>query len=98
MNVALEGAVLCTATVASGLVAGLFYAFSVSVMRGLGRTGDSTFVEAMQNVNVAILNGWFALAFVGAPLSTSLAAVLHLDDGTTQQTWILLAWALLLHR
>jgi uncharacterized membrane protein len=92
---ALGGPVLLVATVSSGLLAGLFFAYSVSVMRGLGRTGDRTFVEAMQEINVAILNGSFALAFIGAPLSTSLAVLVHLDDGDPATlVWVLLAWVL----
>lgn len=74
-----DGAMVA-ATLTSGLTAGLFFAFSVSVMRGLARTDDATFVRSMQEINVAILNGWFAVAFVGAPLSTTLATVLHVGQ------------------
>jgi hypothetical protein len=38
-------------------------------MPGLRRTDDRTFVDAMQSINVAIINGWFALSFAGAPCS-----------------------------
>lgn len=97
MNGALGGPVLLVATLSSGLLAGLFFAYSVSVMRGLGRAGDRTFVEAMQHINVAILNGSFALVLVGAPLSTSLAVLVHLGDGDPATlTWVLLAWGLTL--
>lgn len=41
--------VLAAATVATGLVAGVYYAFACSVMLGLGASGDRTFIEAMQN-------------------------------------------------
>ena len=95
MTELLDRAVLVAATVTSGLLAGLFYAYAVSVMRGLGRTADRTFVESMQQINVAILNGWFTLGFVGAPLSTALALVLHLDGGDRAAlAWIALALAL----
>jgi len=92
MTESLNLAVLVAATVTSGLLAGLFYAYSVSVMRGLARTADRTFVESMRQINVAILNGWFALGFLGAPLTTALALVLHLDgDGRAELAWIVLA-------
>lgn len=95
MNGALGGPVLLVATLSSGLLAGLFFAYSVSVMRGLGRASDRTFVEAMQQINLAILNGSFALAFVGAPLSTSLAVLVQLGPGDPAiLTWVLLAWGL----
>ena len=73
----LRTAALLVAAVTTGLVAGLFYAYACSVMPGLARADDRTFVEAMQWINVAILNGWFAVCFVGAPVACALAAALH---------------------
>jgi uncharacterized membrane protein len=87
---------LIAATVTTGFMAGLFYAFAIAVMPGLARTGDRTFVEAMQRINVAILNGWFAVAFGGALVFTALAGVLHLGgDARPVLPWI--AAALLLY-
>jgi uncharacterized membrane protein len=68
---------LIAATITMGSVSGLFYGFSVSVMPGLRRSGDRTLIETMQRVNVAILNGWFMLGYLGALLFTSVAVVLH---------------------
>ncbi|MFG2909019.1 DUF1772 domain-containing protein [Kitasatospora sp. NPDC048286] len=74
--------VLVAATVTCGLTAGLFYGYSCSVMPALARVDDRTFIEVMQRVNKAILNGWFALGFVGALLATAAAVALHLpSDG-----------------
>ncbi|MGH3730977.1 MAG: DUF1772 domain-containing protein [Micromonosporaceae bacterium] len=73
---------LVAATLTTGLAAGLFAAFSYAVMPGLRRTDDRTMVGAMQQINTAILNGWFALCFGGAVLFTALAAVLHLGYAT----------------
>ncbi|MFD6878697.1 MULTISPECIES: DUF1772 domain-containing protein [unclassified Streptomyces] len=73
---------LIAATITMGLVSGLFYGFSVAVMPGLRATGDRTVVEVMQRVNVAILNGWFMLGYLGALLFTGLAVGLHVPaDG-----------------
>jgi uncharacterized membrane protein len=83
-----RGAALVAATMTMGLAAGLFYVFAYCVMPGLGRTDDRTFVGAMQSINVAILNGWFALSFVGALVFTALAAVLHLRG----EGWPVLPW------
>ncbi|TQF73333.1 DUF1772 domain-containing protein [Rhodococcus spelaei] len=74
----IRGGALFGATVCTGLIAGLFYSFAVSVMLGLHASDDRTFVEAMQRINVAILNGWFALAFGGALAFTVLAVGMHL--------------------
>ncbi|HYS37034.1 MAG TPA: anthrone oxygenase family protein [Pseudonocardiaceae bacterium] len=73
----LRTAVLIAATITTGLVAGLFYAFACSVMLGLGRADDRTFVEAMQRINVAILNGWFAIGFGGAVVLDAVAIALN---------------------
>jgi uncharacterized membrane protein len=79
---------LIAATVTTGLMAGLFCAFSYSVMPGLARTDSRTFVEAMQQINKAILNGWFATCFLGALVFTALAAILHFRNG------VVFAWTI----
>ena len=73
----LRGTALIAATLTTGLMAGLFYAYSCSVMPALKGADDRTFVDTMQRVNVAIVNGWFLLAFLGAAVFGVLAAVLH---------------------
>ncbi|MFF0745815.1 DUF1772 domain-containing protein [Streptomyces sp. NPDC004111] len=66
-----------------GLVSGLFYGFSVSVMPALRRTQDDrSVIDVMQRINVAILNGWFVLGYIGAFLFTAVALALHVpSDG-----------------
>ncbi|MGW6918604.1 anthrone oxygenase family protein [Kitasatospora sp. NPDC054939] len=71
---------LVAATMTTGLTTGLFYAYACSVMPGLKGTDDRTFIEVMQRINVAILNGWFLLGFVGALLFTAAALALHLPS------------------
>ncbi len=91
----LRGVSLVAATITMGLAAGLFYTFSISVMPGLGRTSDRSFINAMQRINVAILNGWFALAFAGALVCTVLAALLQLGaDGREVLWWTVAALVL----
>lgn len=72
---------LVAATLAAGLFAGLFYTFAVSVMIGLRQVDDRTFVGAMQQINVGILNGWFFIIFLGTPVLAALAVMLHLSAG-----------------
>ncbi|MDJ0346231.1 DUF1772 domain-containing protein [Streptomyces sp. H10-C2] len=93
---AFRGVALIGATITTGLIAGLFYAFSCAVMPGLRRTDDRTFVGAMQWINVRILNGWFALGFAGSLLLTVLAGALHLvgDAPDAPLPWIAGAAAL----
>ncbi|WP_411107527.1 DUF1772 domain-containing protein [Streptomyces sp. cmx-4-9] len=68
---------LVAAVLTSALMSGLFYGFSVAVMPGLKQSGDRTVIETMQRINVAILNGWFLLGYLGALLSIGLALGLH---------------------
>jgi len=86
---------LVAAALTTGLAAGLFSAYAYSVMPGLGRTDDRTFVMGMQRINVAILNAWFALCFVGALVFTVLAMALHLPgSGHSVLPWIVAALVL----
>ncbi|KRF11343.1 hypothetical protein ASG90_16425 [Nocardioides sp. Soil797] len=57
-------AALVSGTIATGLVAGIFVAFWTSIMPGLAKTDDATFVHAMQEMNTAILNPVFLVLFV----------------------------------
>jgi uncharacterized membrane protein len=91
----IRGAALVAATITMGLMAGLFFAFTMAVMPGLARASDRSFVEGMQRINESILNGWFALAFGGALVFTAIAAALHLRaDGRPALPWIVAALVL----
>ncbi len=64
---------LLATTLTTGLMAGLFAAFSYAVMPGLGGSSDRTFVEGMQKINASILNGWFMFCFLCGIALTALA-------------------------
>lgn len=74
-------ATLVAAVVGTGLVAGLFYAYAISVMPALRQTEDRVVLDVMQRINVVILNPWFLVAFLGSVGFTGIAAVLHLGSG-----------------
>lgn len=89
--------VLVAATIAAGLIAGLFYAYTCSVMPGLARADAKSFVEGMRGINVAILNGWFMLSFLGAPVLALAAGLLHLRaDARPMLPWLIAAFVFLL--
>lgn len=89
---------LTIATVTTGLMAGLFFAFDISVMPGLAHTDDRTYAEAMQNFNAAIDgSGLFMLVFSAALVVTALAAVLaHVGGRRPVARWAGAAAALYL--
>jgi uncharacterized membrane protein len=52
-------------TLGCGLMAGVFFAFSVFVMKGLGAIQPAHGISAMQSINVAVINPWFMTPFLG---------------------------------
>jgi len=89
---------LIAATMSMGLMAGVFGLYAHTIMPGLGRTDDRTFVGAFQAIDRAIINPWFlAGGFVGALVFTALAAVLHVPaDRRSVLPWIAVALILYL--
>jgi uncharacterized membrane protein len=59
----------------TGLMAGLYFAFSVAVMPALARLDGGRGTEAMQSVNRAILNPLFLAVFLTCGLSGGALAV-----------------------
>lgn len=58
--------ILLLAILITGLSAGLFYAWAISVIPGTRRISDGSYLEAMQAINKAILNPGFFIIFFGA--------------------------------
>jgi uncharacterized membrane protein len=86
-------AALVAATMSVGLMAGVFGSYANSVMPGLGRTDDRTFVGAFQAIDRAIINPVFMAAFLGALVFTGLAVVLHLCSWPRSSArWCSPAW------
>ncbi|MFI5911073.1 DUF1772 domain-containing protein [Dactylosporangium sp. NPDC051541] len=83
---------LAATTLLLGLSAGVFFAYSTSVMLALHHVEDRTFIDVMQNINTAILNGWFLTAYVGAFLLAIATTLLHLGSGhRAPLPWLLAA-------
>ena len=85
--------VTVVAVVLAGLFAGLFVTFSYGIMPGLRHADDSTFVHAMREINVGILNAMLAIIFGGGTLAAIAAAVVGFDDKDAR--WWLVAGAVL---
>jgi uncharacterized membrane protein len=90
---AAQAVALMVATMTTGLMAGVFGLYANTIMRGLGRTDDRTFVGAFQAIDRAIINPWFmASAFVGPALLAIAATVANL--GRPALPWVAAALAL----
>jgi len=53
------------AAIGSGIVAGIFFAFSSFVMTALGKISPAQAVAAMNSINVTVINPGFMTAFMG---------------------------------
>ena len=94
MNV-LQGAALVAATMSVGLMASVFWLYAHTIMPGLRRTDDRTFVGAFQSIDKAIINPWFMItSFVGALLFTVVATFTQFGRPTFG--WIAVALGLYL--
>jgi uncharacterized membrane protein len=87
--------ILGLAVIATGLQAGLYYAFAVAVLPGLSDADDRTLIDAMQQINDAIENPALFLTFLGAPALALAAAVLSRRYGTRElMGWVVAGLAL----
>jgi uncharacterized membrane protein len=66
------------ATLGTGLIAGVFYAFSTFVMKALARQPAAEGMAAMQAINVAVINPLFLGVFLGTAAACAGAAVVAL--------------------
>lgn len=87
---------LVGATLTTGLTAGLLYSFAHSVMPGLSTLPDTDYLRGFQRIDTAIANPWMGLAFVGSPVLTLAALLLHLREGGAALVWLSLALALII--
>lgn len=74
--------VLLWSTVSTALISGLFYAYSCSVMPGLARLSDASFLQAMQSINRAILNPLFFISFMGTLLILPISVWFFREQAT----------------
>jgi len=75
MEISFKSIVMLGSVVLTGLSAGLFYAWTVSVIPGTKMVKDVTYLETMQSINKAILNPAFFLIFFGSIVLLSIASI-----------------------
>ena len=85
---------LC-ALLGCALMAGVFFAFSAFVLRGLAVLPPERGIAAMQSVNAAALTPLFLAAFVGTALLCALSGGASALLAAGQQRWLPAAGALL---
>ena len=72
----------------SGLMAGVFFAFSAFVMTALDDRPAAEAIATMQRINVRVLNGWFLGVFMGtAVLGLAVAPAGIWMSGSQATVW-----------
>jgi len=79
--------ILVITTVFSGLMAGLFYAWSISVNSGLAKIDDASYLQAFQSMNRAILNPLFFVVFFGLVVLLPVLSYLSFQTSISNQFW-----------
>src|SRR5690349_185217 len=81
-------------TLGCGLIAGVFFAFSAFVMKALGHLPSSEGIAAMQSINVAVINPWFMVVFLGTALTNAILLISALLQWQAPDAIFLLAGGL----
>lgn len=91
-RMSIRDAFVLAATLGSGLIAGVFFAFSTFVMRALARLPAANGLAAMQSINVVVINPLFMTVFLGtAALAAGLAVVAIVGWDRPGSGWLLAA-------
>lgn len=88
---------LACATLTTGLVAGVYYAYTVSVNLGLAAQPDASYVATMQAINERIENPLFFASFFGAALFPLAALAAHYSRRPRSGRFWLIALACVLY-
>lgn len=80
---------LLLSIISSGLVGGLLYGWTVSVLPGLRRITDTNYVSTMQSINRQIINPLFTIPYIIAPAILAVAAVVHFRAGQNRRAGLL---------
>lgn len=92
-----RGGSLILAVITTGSMAGIFQLYSHTVMRGLAKTDDRTFVEAFRALDRAIINPVFLPTFLGPLIFSAVATSLSFGkDSRGQLPWVAAALVLYL--
>lgn len=89
MEIQIQNISINSALILTGLSAGLFYAWSVSVIPGTQKIDDFSYLNTMQSINREILNPAFFLIFIGSLIALTLATYFTYSV-STKACWFML--------
>lgn len=73
----------------TGLSAGLFSGWLISVIPGMKALSSKNYLEAMQSINKAILNPIFFIIFFGPALLFCVSSIMQFKEGIDFSFWLL---------
>jgi uncharacterized membrane protein len=85
----IKTALLGSSLIATGLMSGLWYGWTVSVIPGTRRIDDTAYVTTMQHINKAIINPAFIIPFMGIPILVGGTAIAYFRAGDSRRGWLL---------
>lgn len=77
--------------IGSGLVAGIFFAFSNFIMEALGDIAPAQGIAAMNAINVTVINRWFVGLFLGTGIFSFVLVIASYFNDLAFQTYYLIA-------
>ncbi|WP_221392310.1 DUF1772 domain-containing protein [Dyadobacter sp. NIV53] len=86
----LQNIILVLTATTTALIAGLFYAWTCSVIPGLARLNSVEYIRAMQSFNLAIQNQLFFLCFFGTAILLPVSTYMYFSHPVTIRFWLLL--------
>ena len=89
MEINKKNIVLFLAVVTTALSAGLFYAWTISVVPGLKNITTRSYLEAFQSMNRAIINPWFFIIFFGSLILMILSAYFQFRVQLNHTFWLI---------
>ena len=78
----------------TGLLAGLFYGYDCSIIKGLGNLQNDVYVQSFQSINKVIQNPYFFVSFMGSLLVLPVASWLSYNNFNTTTFYLLLSASL----
>lgn len=75
MEITFKSVVLFSTLTLTGLSAGFFYAWQVSIIPGTLKVGDQVYLQVMQSINKEILNPAFFLIFFGCFIMLTVGSI-----------------------
>lgn len=80
-----------TAILLTGLLAGLFYGYDCSVVKGLGNLPNEAYLQSFQSINNAIQNPYFFISFMGSLFVLPIACWLSYYNPNATTFYLLLS-------